>query len=243
MTAPFVLHPSIDEAALQRAYEETGCVQIAPFLGGDGAERLLEHLLARPDWVLAAQAGSTRIVEFDRGTFEALPEKQRAAIAAMAAPIEPEVFRYLFERITAVTEPEAEREAGTLLGDYADFMVSAPVLALLKAITGAEDIDFVDVHASAYGPGHFLTLHNDNARGRGRRAAYVFGLTKDWRPDWGGLLLFHDGRGDVVRGLVPRMNALNLFRVPLDHSVSPVAGFAPARRYSVTGWLRAVGSG
>jgi hypothetical protein len=237
---PFALDPGIDADALRAAYEERGHVQISPFLAGAGAERLLEHLRARQDWVVAAQPGGSRIVEFDRAAFEALPPVQREAIHKLAAPREMSGFRYFFERIAAVTEPGAEREAGTLLSAFHDFLTSAPVMHLMRRITGAADIDFADAHASAYGAGHFLTLHNDNARDRGRRAAYVLGLTPEWRPEWGGLLLFHDENGDVMRGLLPRMNVLNLFRVPLDHSVSGVVPFAPERRFAVTGWLRAI---
>ncbi|MFD1789097.1 2OG-Fe(II) oxygenase family protein, partial [Sphingomonas floccifaciens] len=62
-------------------------------------------------------------------------------------------------------------------------------------------------------------------------------LTPQWRPEWGGLLLFHDDR-EVAHGFVPGFNTLNLFRVPQRHSVSEVTRAAPHRRYSITGWLR-----
>lgn len=205
MSAAFELDPAIDVDRLRSRYAETGCVQIAPFLAGSGAEALRGHLAERQDWVLAAQPGARRVIEFARGAFASLPPQQREAIARLAAPAEAEGFRYLFERITAVTDPGERPETGTLLAGFANFLASPAVLQLGRAITGAGDIDYADAHASAYGPGHFLTLHNDNSRGKGRRAAYVFGLTERWRPEWGGLLLFHDERGDVVRGLLPRM--------------------------------------
>ena len=50
--------------------------------------------------------------------------------------------------------------------------------------------------------------------------------------------MFHDGEGDVRRGLLPRFNCLNLFAVPQPHSVSLVAPWAGHVRISVTGWLR-----
>ena len=93
-------------------------------------------------------------------------------------------------------------------------------------------------HATAYGPGHFLTAHDDEVAGKKRHAAYVYNLTPTWRIDWGGLLLFHGADGHVARGFTPSFNALNLFAVPQPHSVSMVAPFAANRRYSVTGWLR-----
>ena len=68
-------------------------------------------------------------------------------------------------------------------------------------------------------------------------AAYVFGLSPDWRTEWGGLLLFHRAGGEV-EGLTPAFNTLNLFAVPQLHSVSQVTRAAPMRRYSIPGWLR-----
>jgi Rps23 Pro-64 3,4-dihydroxylase Tpa1-like proline 4-hydroxylase len=107
-------------------------------------------------------------------------------------------------------------------------------------VIGPSDVAFADAQATRYGPGDFLTAHDDAVEGKHRRAAYVFGLSRDWRAEWGGLLLFHEPEGEV-RGYVPQYNALNLFAVPQPHSVSLVAPFAPRERLSVTGWLRARG--
>lgn len=96
----------------------------------------------------------------------------------------------------------------------------------------------VDGQATRYLPGHFLTGHDDDVAGKGRIAAYVLNLTPAWRTEWGGLLQFHDPAGDVLRGLLPRFNTLNLFTVPQLHSVSLVAPFAASPRYAVTGWIR-----
>jgi len=106
-------------------------------------------------------------------------------------------------------------------------------------VTGAADITFADAQATAYGPRHFLTSHDDLSEAQKRRVAYVFNLSKGWRVDWGGLLAFHDGGAKVIEAMIPSFNALNLFAVPQSHSVTFVAPFAPRRRYSVTGWLRA----
>jgi Rps23 Pro-64 3,4-dihydroxylase Tpa1-like proline 4-hydroxylase len=64
-------------------------------------------------------------------------------------------------------------------------------------------------------------------------------MTPQWRPEWGGLLLFHADDDSAVHGHVPRFNTVDLFAVPQRHSVSMVAAAAPARRFAVTGWLRA----
>ena len=148
-------------------------------------------------------------------------------------------FQFRFETIR-VPDRDADRLAEpTLLNEFARFLSSKPVVDFFRQITGAGDIGFADAQGTAYGPGHFLTAHDDDVDGKRRRAAYVFNLTPEWRVDWGGLLLFHAADGHVEEGYTPRFNALNIFAVPAVHSVSCVAPFAAHRRYSVTGWLRA----
>jgi SM-20-related protein len=62
--------------------------------------------------------------------------------------------------------------------------------------------------------------------------------TVDWRPEWGGYLMFLDSAGDITSGWKPRFNTLNLFRVPQSHMVSYVAPFAAFARFAITGWFR-----
>ena len=142
-------------------------------------------------------------------------------------------------RCACPTTRTTRRRASDALADFAELMSSEPMLDVLRAITGCADMTFTDGHATAYGPGDFLTCHDDDVAGKKRRAAYVFGLTRNWRPEWGGLLLFHDDQDRTVAGQVPGFNTLDLFAVPRRHSVSIVTPAAPARRYAVTGWLRA----
>ena len=64
---------------------------------------------------------------------------------------------------------------------------------------------------------------------------------REWRPEWGGLLLFHEG-GRIVEGFNPLFNSLSLFRVPMDHSVTQVTNFAPRERLAISGWYLKAGS-
>jgi len=63
-------------------------------------------------------------------------------------------------------------------------------------------------------------------------------MTKDWQPDWGGLLLFLDDKQDVVQGFLPRFNVLTVFDINYLHTVTQVSSFAGKLRTSVTGWFR-----
>ena len=119
----------------------------------------------------------------------------------------------------------------------AEMMKSPEVVGFLEAVTGVKQPHFVDGQVTAYGKGDFLTGHDDDVKNSRRKAAFVYGLTPQWRPEWGGLLLFHEPGEIEISGMVPQFNTLDLFSVPRFHSVSQVTRAAPRRRYCVTGWL------
>ena len=236
--APFALHPDLDPEPLRAEFAAHRRVQITPFLSDDAAAALREHLATREDWRLVLNAGE-KVYEIDRAGQAALTPQQRTELERRVAAAAERGFQYRFESIRAPDgQPEREK-SGTLLDQFALFMSSPDLVSLLQRVTGSLDVDFADAQATCYGPGHFLTVHDDDVEGKGRRAAYVFGLTEGWRAEWGGLLLFHDTAGNIERGFTPAFNSLNLFAVPQAHSVSYVTPLAPRKRISVTGWLRA----
>jgi Rps23 Pro-64 3,4-dihydroxylase Tpa1-like proline 4-hydroxylase len=114
-----------------------------------------------------------------------------------------------------------------------------PLLSLVREVTGMEQLVKGDAQATLYGPNHFLAMHDDSHMAEGWRVAYVMNFcAEDWRPDWGGYLMFYDEHGDAVGGFRPRFNALNMFRVPQKHNVTYVPPFAPVARFAITGWFR-----
>lgn len=232
----FGLSDRIDASRLAAEFAATGRVQIPELLAGDGAANLLADLRGREDWIQVVNSGG-KVFELDRAARAALSagdaERLDAAVQAGARS----GFQYRYETIRVDDEA---RDRGSLLDSFAAFLSSGGARDLLRAVTGFSDVDFADAQATAFSPGDFLTAHDDEIAGKGRRAAYVFSLSADWRPEWGGLLLFHEGDGRVS-GFGPRFGALNLFAVPQLHSVSMVTPAAPRRRYSVTGWLRTRG--
>ncbi len=233
----FDLNPALDISALAATYRRDGRVVIDQLLSSDAALLLAAHLRQRVDWRRLVLSGD-RVVEFGRPGWAAIPPDRVEALNLAVYAAARHGFQFRFESIR-VSDAEADRVADdTPLGLFARWMSSTEMLTTLMAITGADDVVFTDAQATAYAPGDFLTAHDDAVAGKHRRAAYVFGLTPDWRPEWGGLLLFHQPHG-VLNAVAPGFNRLTLFRVPQDHSVSEVTRAAPSRRYSITGWLRA----
>lgn len=229
-----------DIAAARDHFAAHGYVRVEHVLADAAAQALHGFLAEQAEWWRVVNQGEKT---FDLGpeSIAKLKTEGDAQLQAIVNSGAREGFQFLYDSVR-VSEDAAERARRALPLDHLlDALNSEEWLATMRRITGAEDVAFVDGQATRYLPGHFLTGHDDGNPGKNRRAAYVLGLTPHWRIEWGGMLMFHGQDGDVARALMPRFNCLNLFAVPQLHSVSQVAPYAGAPRFSVTGWLRAKG--
>lgn len=233
----FVMADRLDVDALSAAFAASGRIRIDSFLDAASAAALHQELVASRDWRLTANRGE-QVIDFADAQLRAFGPDQWAKLRRAVELGGRYGFQFCYETIRLAHDGDS---GDSLLARFADFMSSPAVVGLVRSITGAADIGFADAHASRYRAHHFLTTHDDRVDQMGRRAAYVLGLTPEWRPDWGGLLLFHDANGNIVRGEVPAFNTLDLFSVPQPHSVSWVTPLAAAPRYAITGWLRSHG--
>jgi len=233
----FQLDPRLDTAALAALYRPNQRLHVRGLLAPAGAQALYSHLAEEVQWSLALNDGTQarEATPAQRRQFEPGRELELAAFAYEGAR---QGFQFLYERQSVPEDPAARVSEPTLLNRFVDFLNSPPFIAFARTVTGASDIEWADAQATRYGPGHFLTRHDDSSGAHNRRVAYVVNLTPEWNTDWGGLLQFIDQEGHVARAYAPRFNAINLFSVPQAHAVSVVAPFAAWPRYSVTGWLR-----
>lgn len=232
----FQLNPALNASAFAETFRTRRRVQIADLLAGDAAAQVHAALRARGDWRQVVNSGA-KVFDLDRPTRAAMTKAQTDALDASVHAGAREGFQYRYETIR-VADGQSERCAGDdLLARFAFWLSEGEARDFLRAVTGEAAITFADAQGTAYSPGDFLTGHDDEVVGKGRVAAYVFGLTPAWRLEWGGLLLFH-ANGGVEAGWSPSFNTLNIFAVPQVHSVSLVTPSAAYRRYSVTGWLR-----
>jgi Rps23 Pro-64 3,4-dihydroxylase Tpa1-like proline 4-hydroxylase len=108
--------------------------------------------------------------------------------------------------------------------------------AASHAITGSNSFDAAFAQATNYRPGHYLTRHLDDPKGEHRKFAFVWGYTRRWDPDWGGLLQFFDDQSRPAQAVSPEFNTLDLFDVHHIHSVTLVAPYALNPRLAVSGW-------
>ncbi len=236
-TAPFRLNPALDRRAIRAAYERDGRVRVQGLLADEGALALRNWLRRREEWRQILNSGD-KVFELDRATRDGLSDGQRRTLDEAVMAGVRTGFQYRYESIRVPDGRAARLAAGDPLTRFAAWLSEGEALDFLRAATGHDDALFADAQATAYAPGDLLTAHDDAVPGKDRRAAYVLGLNPEWRAEWGGLLLFHDG-ADRVAGMVPGFNTLDLLSVPQPHSVSMVTPATPSRRYAVTGWLRA----
>jgi len=204
-------------------------VHIPNILTEASAHRLYRALTDETPWHLTVNRG-TEFLGYPK-----LPMEERTKISTAAWERAHTQFQYLFDNHRLSHHGEPYRDPAHYFGQLVAFLNAPHVLAFARKVTGMEAIANTDAQATFYRQGDFLTQHDDHGF-RTRLAAYVLNMTPGWNADWGGILLFHGARGHIEEGYVPAFNALNIFRVPVVHSVSQVSLFG-GYRFSVTGWF------
>ena len=229
------LNPALDPTALAGEYAARGRVRIHSLLAEDGVRALHGEIVRREDW-RQMFIGSGGVIEIDRAARAAMPPEEADSLDRAVHERAALGFQYRYEGLRVPTPGEAA--PGDALGTFAEFMASAELLGFLQTVMNCSALAFGEGMTTAYGPGDFLTCHDDAVAGRNRLAAFVLGMTPQWRPEWGGLLMFHADDDAHGHALVPRFNTLDLFAVPQRHSVTYVSPAALGRRLALTGWLR-----
>jgi SM-20-related protein len=235
-TAPIALSPGLRPERYAQAYRREGVVQVEGVFPDNTAAELAAVLEAATAWSLVHSGPKGEAVILDAAEAARWGQAQVRATLAEVAARASNGFGYVYLVYPMIDAYLDGRDPPHPLNRLTEFLNGTEFMGFAGAVTG-EPVVKVDAQATHYRPGHFLTQHDDKGVGE-RRAAYTIGLTRRWRPDWGGQLLFHDSGGDVTRGFAPRFNVLTLFKVPMLHSVAAVAPYAAAPRLTITGWLR-----
>jgi len=231
------LNPRLDGALVAQVYRRAGRVHVPDFFDAATAARIHRALAQETPWQVVLFDGAEHR-ELPVASLDELPEAERRGWCEQAARAAVRGFSYRYANFRLYENWQDGRHRGLYLMRVLEFLNSPPFRDLMCRIAGDAAIDYADGQATLYRAGDFLTRHDDRVEGKGRRAAYVLSFTPEWVTDWGGLLAFPDANGHLAEAYLPTFNSLNLFRVPMLHAVTQVSEFAPAGRYSITGWLR-----
>jgi Rps23 Pro-64 3,4-dihydroxylase Tpa1-like proline 4-hydroxylase len=109
----------------------------------------------------------------------------------------------------------------------------------IEFITGQENLRWVkdSTFTSKYEAGDFLYTHTDKDNGR---IAFVYQLTKNWLPGYGGLFMRMDDWVNVDATILPQFNRLTIFDVTGEgtpHIVTNVIPNLKNCRMAYSGWL------
>jgi len=237
MNQPILFNSELDSGLCRRTFQNCGRIHIPAILERSSADWLHHVLQEEVPWQLHFnEAGKN--YDLHRDQVAVLPESKRVMLIEQLTRNAGTRFQYLFHNYP-ISDAVLQNTGAISIHDFHAFVNAPDTLRIIRDITGAADITFADCQATRYQAGQFLTTHNDDLEGKDRRIAYVFNFTRDWRPDFGGLLLFLDEQGHIEEGYLPLFNSLNLFRIPALHCVSYVTPFAIGGRYSISGWFRA----
>lgn len=220
-------------------YSSHGWVQSTNFLNEDAANWFYECLIQQDDWNLVCNLDG-RHVDMNYKEVMGWNNDRRKPLEDKIFAQASSNFQYYYATIPIYDLFQNNQLPDNYLARLYELVSSEQFLNACRTITNNANIKFADIQATKYSAGNFLTAHDDNVEGKGRIAAYVLNLSKHWKADWGGGLVLHEtlSNPNTSQILFPNFNALNIFSVPQQHSVSQVTQFASADRYSITGWLR-----
>ena len=220
--------PDLIGGRLRPHFEKTRRLHLPGFLVPPAADRLHDALARSTGWTRSTLGGGTPI-DIPVSALDVASDAERDALIASAHVEARDGFHYMFDSLRLSDLIEQGAAVDPDLAALYVWLNSAAFLDFVRDLSGVDGLSYVDAQATRYMPGHYLNLHDDQKDGSGRELAYVLNLTSRWRVDWGGLLAFVEPDGHVAEAYTPAFNALNLFRVPQPHTVTPVAAFAGAR--------------
>jgi SM-20-related protein len=238
------LNPDLDVEKWANIYARDELVRIPNVLSDELADAVADMLRSSMNWRLVfpepdpTAPGGDRVVQLTQQEMagigrEALGARIRGVMERATGN-----YGYMYNAYPMIEAYTSNWDVGHPIHLLTEFLNSPEFLDFGRRVIGVDTITKADAQATLYTRGHFLTRHVDHGVENERRCAYTFGFTRNWQPDWGGLLMLIDEELDITRAFLPRFNTLSLFNGRALHAVSPVSPFAGDARFQITGWLR-----
>ena len=226
----------LDIPLYRDAFQKRQRLVVDNFLQENHAEKIGSFLKTMPeDWWFASSfpnQNSTPEMEVHRSAKENAYFIERSRNAARHA-LDNNLFSYFFYRTTN----DHHESCACAYCDVARFIKSPELMAFLNQITNLDLTTVTECFANRYSDGCWLSTHTDDVNGQ---LAFVYHLTKNWNPSWGGLYVAHNQDGGLST-LPPSFNRLAIFSVTnsqTPHCVTPILPGISASRYAITGWIR-----
>jgi hypothetical protein len=184
-------------------YGRTRRLQISGFLRQDCVEALHAELAASKTWRLAANRGE-QIIDFTPEMLAGFKPEDWQKLHRAVALGGRYGFQFLYETIR-LPKPGAEpaQPPPPLFAAFADFMSSPEVVDLMRTITGDDAIAFARRRTPRAIRRAISSPRTTTASTNRPPRRIRLNLTPEWRPDWGGLLLFYRRSRECRRGYTP----------------------------------------
>ncbi len=218
---------NIDEYKIK--YNISKKVQIKDILVQQVAELLYKQALNEKNWTLATGFDATK---FEKKITKQFEKANALQIKKVQDKFKNDHFSYIFHRSMNNHKPSF------LEYILRKHMSSPEFINYLNNITSLNLSKLNTLFLSKYKGGNFLSPHSDRGNGK---LAFVLNLTKNWKPQYGGILHFmNNDKTEIIESFMPLFNNLMLFEVPengIPHFVSHVVPYLRYERYSITGWF------
>jgi Rps23 Pro-64 3,4-dihydroxylase Tpa1-like proline 4-hydroxylase len=234
-----MLNPNLDTNALAARFREDGRIRIENLLDPMIAERIRSACKTDVPYEFISfidnknvAIPSAEMAKFDQA------QMQEFRVKMMDAASKGIGFFYSGYMMARKLD-DSVSENLKFLHSVFEFLNGDEMLTFISTVTGRKDLKSADAQFTRFTPGQFLTRHRDDVTSEERRLGYVLAFSKNWHPDWGGLLQFFDDDGAPRDAWAPMFNSMSLFDIRHVHSVTFIAPFAAEQRFSLTGWFRA----
>lgn len=221
--------------AYQQHYAENGWVSIEDLFTQEFAEETYAAITSQPNWEIATLIKGKPFIAGVHEFYRQPANVRRNFMNEIQSYALKNKFQYHYEFMRLIGHEQVNIPALKKLQS----VMKTEVRKYLSEVTSRPDTSMLDAQLTRFTAGHFLKTHCDTGEHGSdkRHTAYVVGFTRDWEPDYGGLLQMMNQEGEITQTLIPKFNTVNMFKVPTDHFVSPVANYCTHFRISITGWL------
>jgi SM-20-related protein len=235
-----MLNIDLNKRKIKYDFLKDGYVIIDNFLQQNHADRIFNHFnseMPQSWWSVStrpAPNGENKIDYCVYNEENKILIEQKEKIANLA--FDKSQFSYIFRR----TLDDHVEGCYCVECELRKYLNTPEIHEFISRITDIPITDSFELFASWYKKGDFLSMHTDGGNGK---VGFVYNISRNWRPEWGGLLHFLSATDSnyVEKVISPRYNALVLFDLSTtagaNHFVSHV-NTSQEKRLSFTGWFK-----